>query len=101
MRFPGQYFDQETNLHYNNFRYYDPTIGRYITSDPIGLKGGNNTYSYVEQNSLSLYDTFGLEVTGSWLVKPHVIDIKVYRPSSFKYQAEPQSLIAIIFPCAS
>jgi uncharacterized protein RhaS with RHS repeats len=36
LRFPGQYFDEETNLHYNMFRYYAPDVGRYITSDPIG-----------------------------------------------------------------
>ena len=38
-RFPGQYYDKETNTHYNYFRDYDPTIGRYVQSDPIGLRG--------------------------------------------------------------
>ncbi len=60
LRFPGQYYDAETNLHYNHFRYYDPELGRYITSDPIGLSGGMNTYVYVGNNSINFIDSIGL-----------------------------------------
>ncbi len=59
-RFPGQYFDRETNLHYNYFRYYEPETGRYISPDPIGLAGGINIYGYVKQNPLSFIDSDGL-----------------------------------------
>ncbi len=61
LRFPGQYFDTETNLHYNHFRYYDPALGRFITSDPIGIYVGLNTYSYASMNPLAGFDMFGLE----------------------------------------
>ncbi|BBL60897.1 type IV secretion protein Rhs (plasmid) [Methylomonas koyamae] len=62
LRFPGQYYDQLTGLHYNGFRDYDPKIGRYIESDPIGLNGGLNTYGYVEGNPISKVDVKGLDV---------------------------------------
>ncbi len=61
LRFPGQYADKETNLHYNYFRDYDPSIGRYGESDPIGLRGGPNTYAYVRGSPLSLVDPEGLK----------------------------------------
>jgi RHS repeat-associated protein len=59
LRFPGQYFDAETGLHYNMFRDFNPQTGRYIESDPIGLDGGLNTYGYVGGNPLSRIDPKG------------------------------------------
>ncbi len=61
LRFPGQYFDAETGLHYNYFRDYAPGLGRYVESDPIGLLGGVNTYLYSFANPIILFDIFGLK----------------------------------------
>jgi RHS repeat-associated protein len=58
-RFQGQLFDEETGLHYNRFRYYDPGIGRFVSQDPIGLLGGRNLFTYAP-NPTSWTDPFGL-----------------------------------------
>ena len=59
---PGQYYDQETGLRYNYYRTYDPSTGRYLESDPVGLEGGLNTYGYAHQNPLLYTDRYGLDV---------------------------------------
>ncbi|MFF9313651.1 RHS repeat-associated core domain-containing protein [Streptomyces sp. NPDC014748] len=59
LRYPGQYFDPETGLHYNVNRYYDPDLGRYTTPDPLGLAPAINHYAYVP-NPLTLADPLGL-----------------------------------------
>lgn len=58
-RFPGQYYDEETDLHYNYFRDYDPELGRYLEGDPLGLDGGLNLYLYANANPLSFADPTG------------------------------------------
>ena len=66
LRLPGQYFDRETNLHYNYFRDFDPSIGRYVQSDPIGLRGGINTFGYARSSPIFAIDPFGL-----WSTEAH------------------------------
>jgi RHS repeat-associated protein len=59
IRFQGQYYDSESGLHYNHFRYYDPQTGRFISQDPIGLLGGINHYQYAP-NHVNWIDPLGL-----------------------------------------
>jgi RHS repeat-associated protein len=61
LRFPGQYFDAESGLHYNRFRTYDPATGRYLEADPIGQAGGVNLYPYAFSDPIDHMDPLGLE----------------------------------------
>ncbi|MBW1982131.1 MAG: RHS domain-containing protein, partial [Deltaproteobacteria bacterium] len=70
LRFRGQYFDEETGLHYNWHRYYDPATGRYLTPDPIGIvpygpQGGlNHLFNYAKGNPIRYFDPDGLKEAG-------------------------------------
>ena len=77
LRFPGQYFDAETGLHYNYLRDYIPSIGRYQESDPIGLEGGANTYAYVDGAPLLSSDKAG----DRWYKRPFGATTKKQRRS--------------------
>ncbi|WP_188294030.1 HNH endonuclease, partial [Salmonella enterica] len=61
LRFQGQYLDRETGLHYNLYRFYDPDIGKFISGDPISIRGGINLYQYAP-NPISWIDPLGLAV---------------------------------------
>ena len=88
-RFQGQYYDEESGLHYNRFRYYDPEIGRFVSQDPIGLMGGMNLFEYAP-NPIVWIDFLGLTPskkssrsddparqkcgTGKWIRHPEKIE---------------------------
>jgi RHS repeat-associated protein len=59
LRFAGQYYDSETDLHYNYHRYYDPKLGRYLRADPLGLDAGVNLFAYVHGNPINSIDPDG------------------------------------------
>ncbi|MFP3107532.1 DUF6531 domain-containing protein [Escherichia coli] len=70
LRLPGQYYDEETGLHYNLFRYYAPECGRFISQDPISIRGGLNLYRYAP-NPLSWFDPLGLSKTQDMVNDAH------------------------------
>ena len=85
---PGQYFDTESGLHYNYHRYYDPSIGRYLRADPIGLAGGINLYAYANLNPANAIDPWGL------------VDINLHTPGTdahriAKYYQSPKGYFTV------
>ncbi len=90
LRFPGQVYDEETGLHYNYFRDYNPSTGRYIQSDPIGLAGGVNTYGYVEGNPVSYVD-----LTGEAISTPVAVGSGVLVVGSAIYMSSPSGKKAV------
>jgi RHS repeat-associated protein len=77
LRFPGQYADEETGFSYNYFRDYDPNLGRYVQSDPIGILGGPSTYAYADAGPVSLVDPLGLD-------GHHVVPQSIYNSANLR-----------------
>jgi RHS repeat-associated protein len=101
LRYPGQYFDQESNLHYNYHRSYSAAVGRYTQSDPIGLDGGWNRFGYVGQNPLSSIDPTGLiagvddiMIIGVCAIVGTAIAINSSRPQSPNWINDPAAVAA-------
>jgi RHS repeat-associated protein len=85
LRYPGQYEDESTGLHFNTFRYYDPDVGRFISQDPIGLMGGENLYSY-GPNPTAWVDPLGL--TGERLPNTYHSFDSFQVPESLRYSSD-------------
>lgn len=77
LRFPGQYYDTETGLHYNWQRDHSPLIGRYVQQDPIGLAGGINLYGYAEGNPITLFDPTG-EAVPALIIKAGAMYVRCF-----------------------
>ncbi|EPW3173111.1 RHS repeat-associated core domain-containing protein, partial [Providencia stuartii] len=92
LRFQGQYFDKETGLHYNTFRYYAPDLGRFTQQDSIGLAGGLNLYQYAP-NPLTWIDPWGLSACG---VKARAYEQKVQDLYGGKLSQSSREYTAIV-----
>jgi RHS repeat-associated protein len=87
--YTGRQLDSESGLYYYRNRYYSPSVGRFITKDPIGMRGGINYYSYVLNNAINATDPFGLEYTvakvdtplGTYFIKRETVERYTPSPS--------------------
>src|SRR5262249_3024770 len=89
IRLQGQYHDEETSLHYNRYRYYDPSLGSYVSADPLGLIGGINLYG-LGLNVLRWADPFGLQcdiLFGQRRIAPHFRSMDADIPDSLRGRA--------------
>ena len=98
IRFQGQFYDVETNLHYNRFRYYDSDVGMFISRDPIGLMGGFNVFQYAP-NPVGWIDPWGLEKKrmGVHDSGHHVPYVRKYKDRSFEISRSDKSF-PTLFP---
>jgi RHS repeat-associated protein len=105
LRFAGQYFDVESGLHQNYFRDYKPGAGRYIQRDPVGLRGGVNSFVYVGGNPLKYIDPKGLlricsVLTGRCVeTNPISIDPELSPPPPFTFPNPIRPIINFINRC--
>ena len=104
LRMPGQFYDAESSLFYNWNRYYNPATGRYISSDPIGLEGGINTFLYAAASPVMRIDLLGLQGTAfpvpqgplGEMIDPH--NMNQLPPSAYELQNIYDTLAIITGP---
>jgi RHS repeat-associated protein len=95
VRFQGQYCDLETGLHYNRFRYYEPSRGSFCSQDPIGLLGGQNQFQY-GPNAINFIDPWGLVYHGP---KPKYTNPGHHDPSSGSFRGSSGGRKTSVLPC--
>ena len=88
LRYAGRELDDETGLYYNRARYYDPTLGRFISEDPIGLAAGVNVYVYVDDNPISGIDPYGLQSCETTILTSIPEDVYYANPEAARAYAD-------------